>query len=353
MKKTYFYFLIIVIIIACRKESFPNFIDTELSPFIDSFIEEGEKRGVSLSKDILEAHLLEEFTVSSAAETTCGFGWDDYNFNGKDYSRIEILMNENCWLSRSYIEKEGLVFHELGHALLGRGHLNETLPNQSPKSIMCSINESDDCLGVFGIYYDNEMVRNYYLDELFNAATPVPDFALNTSFVRTAVTENFDQPLEDWELYAVKDGEVTGGFPIFRDSMNENSFSPPYSLHLTNENFSDDEYIFVLKRYELTDFDECSNLKVRADIKSKGLLDGSFRMTVSLREKLDNGELNRVYLDRQTEKEFPQPNNNYEDYELEVYCISEKTPVITVSFTLTSEMDASLFIDNLEMEFWK
>lgn len=353
MKKICFYFLIIVITIACRKESFPNFIDTELSPFIDSFIEEGEKRGVSLSKDILEAHLLEEFIVSTAAENTCGFGWDDYSFNDENYSRIEILMNENCWLSRSYIEKEGLVFHELGHALLGRDHLNETLPNQSPKSIMCSINESDDCLGVFGIYYDNEKIRNYYLDELFDEATPVPDYALNTSFVRTAVTENFDQPLEDWELYSVKDEEVTGEFPVFRDSMTENSFSPPYSLHLNNENFSDAEYVFVLKRYELTDFEECTNLKVRADIKSKGLLNGSFRMTVSLREKLDNGELNRVYLDRQTEKEFLQPNNNYEDYELEVYCISEKTPVITVSFTLTSEMDASLFIDNLEMEFWK
>lgn len=70
--------------------------------------------------------------------------------------------------------KEDLIFHELGHGLLGRGHLNTTLENGDWKSIMCGgdmINERE-----WNINYRGER-RAYYLDELFEESTAAPDFA--------------------------------------------------------------------------------------------------------------------------------------------------------------------------------
>ena len=71
--------------------------------------------------------------------------------------------------------KEDLIFHELGHGLLKRDHLNSTLPNGDWKSIMCGgpdkVNNRSWNINYRGIR------RKYYVDELFNESTPVPDFS--------------------------------------------------------------------------------------------------------------------------------------------------------------------------------
>jgi hypothetical protein len=54
-----------------------------------------------------------------------------------------------------------VVFHELGHCYLGRGHSEETHPNGVCKSIMRSGNG-----GCFDNY--NSTTREAYLDELFS-----------------------------------------------------------------------------------------------------------------------------------------------------------------------------------------
>ena len=54
------------------------------------------------------------------------------------------------------------LFHELGHALLSRDHLNSAFPNGKAKSIMCS--GTDGVCSNFTTYYDNEILKGYYLD---------------------------------------------------------------------------------------------------------------------------------------------------------------------------------------------
>src|ERR1035437_9451238 len=72
--------------------------------------------------------------------------------------------------------KEDLIFHELGHGLLKRDHLNLTLENGDWKSIMCG----GDKVGTrsWNINYKG-IRRNYYIDELFDENTPAPDFSSN------------------------------------------------------------------------------------------------------------------------------------------------------------------------------
>ena len=70
--------------------------------------------------------------------------------------------------------KEDLLFHELGHGLLGRSHLNTTLDNGDWKSIMCGGTKVGD--RSWNINYHG-MRRKYYVDELFDVNTSAPDFA--------------------------------------------------------------------------------------------------------------------------------------------------------------------------------
>ena len=99
--------------------------------------------------------------------------------------------------------KEDLIFHELGHGLLNRDHLNSTLPNDDWKSIMCGgdkVNNRSWNINYRGIR------RKYYVDELFNESTPVPDFSSNKLPVDTvgfnpSFNLNFDTPSQSgWPL---------------------------------------------------------------------------------------------------------------------------------------------------------
>ena len=75
---------------------------------------------------------------------------------------------------------EVLIFHELGHCVLGRLHQNDYLPNGDPKSLMIQ-NELDQYACVYDLSGDNDcnnlFKREYYLDELFDPTTPTPDWA--------------------------------------------------------------------------------------------------------------------------------------------------------------------------------
>jgi hypothetical protein len=89
-----------------------------------------------------------------------------------------ITLNESfCWTNGQ--EMEALLFHELGHCFLGRQHTNETLPNGDPKSIMTPANISlySPCdFSVGGEDCNYTFKRPYYLDELFDEGTPVPQW---------------------------------------------------------------------------------------------------------------------------------------------------------------------------------
>lgn len=90
---------------------------------------------------------------------------------------ISINPGAQCW--NNDLELETLIFHELGHCFLGRNHLNERLPNGDPKSIMIENNISlySPCIyPIGGQPCNNSFKRTYYLDELFDESTAVPEW---------------------------------------------------------------------------------------------------------------------------------------------------------------------------------
>ncbi len=91
--------------------------------------------------------------------------------------RIEIdktYWNDISGYAGADLMKEDLIFHELGHGLLKRDHLNATLENGDWKSIMCGGTKVND--RAWNINYRG-VRRSYYIDELFNESTPAPAFS--------------------------------------------------------------------------------------------------------------------------------------------------------------------------------
>ena len=117
---------------------------------------------------------------------------------------IRIQIDRTYWnaISKSAgadLMKEDLIFHELGHGLLNRDHLNTTLANGDWKSMMCGGDKVNN--RSWNINYHG-MRRKYYVDELFNESTLAPDFAsmqipVDTTGFNSFVSFNFDSPSQE------------------------------------------------------------------------------------------------------------------------------------------------------------
>ncbi len=135
-----------------------------------TFQQEAAARGILVDSMMALIQFKTAEEVIYEGRSLCGFApWYDDPETGEP--TITIVTSETCWVDRSEQDNEALVLHELGHMVLDRGHRDELLPNNSRSSIMVGSN-----LG--GLYVGNALSRrSYYIDELFDAATPVPDWA--------------------------------------------------------------------------------------------------------------------------------------------------------------------------------
>lgn len=147
-------------------------IDNELLPYVEVFFAEAISRGVEVRKE----NLILEF--GAATDEICGQCYDPKNGGQRT---IIILHNASCWQDASTQNREALVFHELGHCLLGRNHRDDKLPNDAPASIMHSQNSGPYSPCIYDLGGDDSCNktgrRNYYIDELFDPITPIPDWA--------------------------------------------------------------------------------------------------------------------------------------------------------------------------------
>jgi hypothetical protein len=139
--------LLITSFSSCQKDNPP--IDDRLQPYFDKFIIEASQRGKILGLDNLSGSIVEIGGNSIVAQCT--------QFeNNPD----EIKVDKTYWSSASESQKEFYIFHELGHCLLNRDHLNATDKNGNCISIMHGT--SGACKFLY-----NESTRSSYLDELF------------------------------------------------------------------------------------------------------------------------------------------------------------------------------------------
>lgn len=156
----------------CERRFEPVYdVPGDLQIHVETFLDEAALRG-------------EEFTINNLiieydpqlARATCGLC--NSHSTSNDIQKV-IKINPQCTIT--YEEQmEALVFHELGHCFLGRAHNSDLLPNGDPKSIMTPGNYDLYAPCVYKIGDEDcnfTFKRDYYLDELFDESTPVPEWA--------------------------------------------------------------------------------------------------------------------------------------------------------------------------------
>lgn len=188
--------LLTVFLVSSCKDPKEYKIDPAFTDYLQRFENEGSARGHNLNPQ--STGLIMEFATLSDGTA----GLTHYE------TPIRIEIDKTYWnnitnSAGADLMKEDLIFHELGHGLLGRDHLNTTLKNDDWKSIMCGGTKVKD--RPWNINYRGER-RKYYLDELFNTNTPEPDFSSMTLSVDTTgftalYKLNFDSPTQSgWKL---------------------------------------------------------------------------------------------------------------------------------------------------------
>jgi hypothetical protein len=141
---------------SCQKEEvklskeFPN-VDAELWHLFEKFENEGKKRGVEI--DLIKEGITGEIGMT---ENPLWVGQCTHNVNEPNH----VIINLNFWNSADDLKKEKIVFHELGHCYLGKGHNDAAHEDGTCISIMRA--GTGACIDNY-----NEDNRGEYCDELF------------------------------------------------------------------------------------------------------------------------------------------------------------------------------------------
>lgn len=156
----------LLILVGCGKDYNPDLnrphVNTDLATYVNRFVQVADLLGHPVSLGRIQVNFVNTMEGSAI---------------GKCYSGI---MTPRVEVNRSYWERAGvtnssreqLIFHELGHCLLGRGHRNDEsylYGTFIPLSVMNSY--------AFGSWkYENNW--NYYMQELLQMS---PNVVLNSS----------------------------------------------------------------------------------------------------------------------------------------------------------------------------
>lgn len=170
MQKTIMIFLVLFLLIltsACgvqnKESASQGSIDSRAEKYVETFVSYGTKLGSSLDTYSLTVSFSESMPQSTNGGQVIGY-CQRYS-NGQK----TVVLKESYWNSASVSDREQLIFHELGHCLLGLTH-NDTVEsaplwsntnyqaNNVPSSIMNTFH--------FGstLYSGN---RNEYMTRLF------------------------------------------------------------------------------------------------------------------------------------------------------------------------------------------
>lgn len=126
-------------------------VDTPLQAYFERFIVEAAVRGL----DVTYATSQVDATISDIAEPNV-IGQCSWNQTHKH----SITLDENYWSKANDLQREFVVFHELGHCVLGLDHVDNSDANGNCTSIMTS--GTGDCR----VLYTNNN-RGRMLDDLF------------------------------------------------------------------------------------------------------------------------------------------------------------------------------------------
>jgi len=146
-----------ILLVSCSSDSElvevqnESIVDARLIPYFEAFEYEAALRGVQVDYQRLPIIGFVRSIQEDDIAGTC-------SYNGHNPNTVTIDLE--YWNAASPLRREMVVFHELGHCVLGRGHLETAFANG-----ICATVMNSGTSGCFVAY--NSQNRDYYLDELF------------------------------------------------------------------------------------------------------------------------------------------------------------------------------------------
>lgn len=145
--------LLLLFLLSCQKEELETtFVDKELQSYFDRFQSEGILRGNMIDFNLITVEGYLSKTLEPSISGQC-----QHDPNHPD----RVLINQSYWDNADSMEREFLVFHELGHCYLQRQHLD----TRDSRGVCVSMMHSG--ASVCRNNYSSQ-TRTNYLDELFN-----------------------------------------------------------------------------------------------------------------------------------------------------------------------------------------
>jgi len=144
---------------SCEEEFVPE-VDQRLLPYFERFTEEGAKRGVVF--DYVEAGLQGKIQNIDIFVGSGVLGWCQRPTTRLTVTTIYI--DDVFWASATDLQKEYVVFHELGHCFLERAH---PMPPPVDSDGNCSTMMAAGTASCNGIQVYDLDRREELLDELF------------------------------------------------------------------------------------------------------------------------------------------------------------------------------------------
>ena len=142
----------LVVLGSCAKDEEPQFlIDAPLQEYFDRFQDEAALRGMEINFVALKISGDIRLIGTQNVIGQCGHTENEPNV---------VIVDKFYWDNASDLDREFLIFHELGHCALGRGHLDDSDGQGNCISIMSS------GTGLCHIEY-TLATRTALIDELF------------------------------------------------------------------------------------------------------------------------------------------------------------------------------------------
>lgn len=146
---------LLLLLIGCQATHIPKgvIIEAQLQPYVDDFIAEGKSQGKSITID----NLIAKF--AHLDEDTLGECW---RYDNADDGTPKILIDIDSWEDETDVERRVLLFHELGHCVLNREHIETwDINGLIVSSIMYPYLESESMYSRNWTYYMWELFHGF------------------------------------------------------------------------------------------------------------------------------------------------------------------------------------------------
>jgi len=326
--------------LSCKKD--PAFIDPELAIYIDRFLDEAAKRDIEVEADNLQAFILAEVTEGEIR--LCGKGYSP--MFGDKFRQIDI--SQFCWEFATDIEKEILIFHELGHALLDREHQSSKMNNGRNRSIMFSGPTCD----IYTSYTEcHSTIRQYYINELFNTRTSNPFWSVRQNLRRIVIKDSFDASTLAWDILSTDSSTDPIHLSVSQDSTQFHSAPASLLLEQTTAT-SPNTAPFIQGFADVGFLKPCSNINIEGRIKTENLGNGWLDIQIQYPSFDEFGNPFSDCVHQFTIRETATSQTTFQTFSFDEFCVPGGKKDFEIRLALRTPTPAKVYIDDLKLTLW-